>query len=79
MIERFGAYVATHPLRREIIATIVTNDVINSMGITFVPRMAAETGASPDEVARAFIAAREVSVARDPLGRCRGARRRRAG
>ena len=25
-----------HPLRREIIATIVTNDVINSMGITFV-------------------------------------------
>ena len=63
--ERFGAYVATHPLRREMIATIVTNDVINSMGITFVPRMAAETGASPDEVARAFIAAREVSVARD--------------
>ena len=34
-----------HPLRREIVATIVTNDVINSMGITFVPRMAAETGA----------------------------------
>ncbi|MFI5048380.1 MAG: NAD-glutamate dehydrogenase [Gaiellales bacterium] len=64
VIERFGAYVATHPLRREMIATIVTNDVINSMGITFVPRMAAETGASPDEVARAFIAAREVSVAR---------------
>ena len=79
VIERFGAYVATHPLRREMIATIVTNDVINSMGITFVPRMAAETGASPDEVARAFIAAREVSVARDPLGRHRGTRRRRAG
>jgi len=62
---RFGAYVAPHPLRREIISTIVTNDVINSMGITFVPRMAAETGASPDEVARAFIVAREVSVARE--------------
>ena len=34
------------------------------MGITFVPRMVAETGASPDEVARAFFVAREVSVAR---------------
>jgi glutamate dehydrogenase len=65
VVERFGAYVPAHPLRREIIATIVTNDVINSMGITFVPRMAAETGASPDEVARAFIVAREVSQARE--------------
>src|SRR4029079_4853879 len=64
-IERFGGYIATHPLRREMIATIVTNDVINSMGITFVPTMAAETGASPDEAPRAFIAAREVSVARE--------------
>jgi glutamate dehydrogenase len=64
VVARFGEYVERHPLRREIIGTIVTNDVINSMGITFVPRMVAETGASPDEVARAFFVAREVSVAR---------------
>ncbi len=64
VIGRFGAAIAQHPLRREIIATIVTNDVINSMGITFVPRMTAETGASADEVARAFLVAREVSEAR---------------
>ena len=64
VVARFGEYVERHPLRREIIGTIVTNDVINSMGITFVPRMVAETGASPDEVARAFLVAREVSVAR---------------
>jgi glutamate dehydrogenase len=44
----------------------VTNDVINSMGITFVPRMAAETGATAEEVARAFLVARDVSRARDP-------------
>ena len=65
MVEQFGHLLPSHPLRREIIATIVTNDVINSMGITFVPRMAAETGATAEEVARAFLVARDVSAARD--------------
>ncbi|MGZ6140582.1 MAG: NAD-glutamate dehydrogenase, partial [Myxococcaceae bacterium] len=64
VVERFGHLVGRHALRREIIATIITNDVIHSMGITFVPRMVAETGATPDEVARAFLVAREVSDAR---------------
>ena len=58
-----ATHLAEHALRREIIATIVTNDVINSMGITYVPRMAAETGAAPDEVVKAFLVAREVSDA----------------
>jgi glutamate dehydrogenase len=66
VVERFGHLLPDHTLRREIIATIVTNDVINSMGITFVPRMSAETGATPEEVARAFIVARDVSKAREP-------------
>ena len=38
--------------------------MINSMGITYVPRMAAETGAAADEVVKAFLVAREVSDAR---------------
>ena len=66
VVERFGELLPDHPLRREIISTIVTNDVINSMGITFVPRMSAETGATPEEVARAFLVARDVSMAREP-------------
>jgi glutamate dehydrogenase len=65
VVERFGDALGRHPLRRELIATIVTNDVVNSMGITFVSRMTAETGAEPDEVCRAFVVAREVSRARD--------------
>jgi glutamate dehydrogenase len=65
VVERFGAHLAAHPLRRELIATIITNDIVNSMGITFVPRMTAETGAGSDEVARAFLIARDVSQARD--------------
>jgi glutamate dehydrogenase len=66
VVERFGALLPHHPLRREIVSTLVTNDVINSMGITFVPRMSAETGATPEEVARAFLVARDVSRAREP-------------
>jgi glutamate dehydrogenase len=66
VVERFGGLLPHHPLRREIVSTIVTNDVINSMGITFVPRMAAETGATAEEVARAFLVARDVSRAREP-------------
>ena len=66
VVERFGHLMAAHPLRREIVATIVTNDVINSMGITFVSRMVAETGAGAEEVAGAFIVGRDVSNAREP-------------
>jgi glutamate dehydrogenase len=66
VVERFGHLMAAHPLRREIVATIITNDVINSMGITFASRMVAETGVGAEEVARAFIVARDVSGAREP-------------
>jgi glutamate dehydrogenase len=65
VVERFGADVPRHPLRREITATIVTNDIVNSMGITFAPRMASETGASPDDIAGAFLVAREISNAEE--------------
>jgi glutamate dehydrogenase len=65
VVERFGALMPHHPLRRELIATMVTNDVVNSMGMTFVQRMTAETGCAPDEVCRCFLAARDVSNARD--------------
>ena len=65
MLERFGALLPDLPLRRELIATMVTNDVVNSMGMTFVQRMTSETGCTPDEVCRCFLAARDVSNARD--------------
>ena len=64
VIARVGGHLSGHPLRREIVATIVTNDVVNSMGSTFVARMTAETGAAPDEVCSAFLIAREVTEAR---------------
>jgi glutamate dehydrogenase len=63
IVERFGDLLAEHPLKREIIATMAANDVVNSQGITFVSRMVTETGASPSDVVRAFRIARDVTGA----------------
>src|SRR5262249_50554167 len=43
IVERFGHLLTEHPLRREIIATIAANDIVNSQGVTFVSRMVTET------------------------------------
>jgi glutamate dehydrogenase len=63
--ERFGTLVSRHRLKREIIATQVTNSLVNRMGASFVLRMQEDTDASPGEVARAYTIARELFEARD--------------
>ncbi|MFL6110958.1 MAG: NAD-glutamate dehydrogenase domain-containing protein [Catenulispora sp.] len=56
----YRALMDTHPLRREIITTQVVNDLVNNAGITFAFRMREESGASADQIARAYSAACEV-------------------
>jgi len=63
VVERFGGLLSEHPLRRELIATIVANDVVNSQGVTFVTRLSNETGAESAEVVRAYRIARDVTEA----------------
>ncbi|GLS04150.1 NAD-glutamate dehydrogenase [Chitiniphilus shinanonensis] len=46
LVERFGARLAEHPLRREIVATLLTNHVVNRYGITCVFRLIEETGSN---------------------------------
>jgi glutamate dehydrogenase len=58
--EGFESAIASHPLRREIIVTQVVNDLVNGAGMTFWPRLAGETGASPEELTRANFVAREI-------------------
>ena len=58
--DRFDADLDTHPLRREIIATVVANDMINMGGITFAFRAMEETSATEAAVAKTFVALREV-------------------
>jgi glutamate dehydrogenase len=61
VVERYGHLIEDHPLKRELVATIASNDVVNAQGITFVSRMVTETGASPADVVKAFRIARDVT------------------
>ena len=58
--DRFAAYMPRHPLKREIIATYVTNSMLNRVGSTFVHRLIETTGALAHEVVRAYLVSREI-------------------
>ncbi|NYI06192.1 NAD-glutamate dehydrogenase [Allostreptomyces psammosilenae] len=58
--ERFADRIDAHPLRREIITTVLVNEMVNTGGITFTFRLREETGASWEEIARAHTAARRI-------------------
>jgi glutamate dehydrogenase len=60
LTERFLAAVTGHPLRREIIATALTNRAVNVAGVTGLFRLTQETGAPLARVALAHTVARAV-------------------
>jgi len=63
--EKYAANMQRHRLKREIIATAVTNSTINRMGATFMLRMQEDTGQGPAAIAKAYTAAREILDARE--------------
>ncbi|MCB0324245.1 MAG: NAD-glutamate dehydrogenase, partial [Bdellovibrionales bacterium] len=63
--QRYPQYVASHPLRREIIATQIANLLAERMGGSFVYRSAEETGLPRTDIIRAFLAADAISDARE--------------
>ncbi|MEM1080708.1 MAG: NAD-glutamate dehydrogenase domain-containing protein, partial [Pseudomonadota bacterium] len=62
--ESYAQFMPQHRLKREIIATRATNNLINRMGAYFPNRIQEDTGASPATVAKAFTVAREIFEAR---------------
>jgi glutamate dehydrogenase len=61
---KYAEHMQRHRLKREIIATAVTNSTINRMGATFMMRMQEDTGKGPEPIAKAYTAAREILDAR---------------
>ncbi|MFB7893593.1 NAD-glutamate dehydrogenase domain-containing protein [Microbacterium sp. NPDC056044] len=49
-----------HPLRTEIVVNSVVNSMVNRGGITFVHRASDETGASVEQITRAYVVVREI-------------------
>ena len=62
--KKYADAMERHRLKREIIATAVTNQTINRMGATFLMRMQEDTGRSIAEVAKAYTISRETLDAR---------------
>lgn len=58
--ERFAAEMEEHPLRAEIIATKLANNIVDDMGPNYVLRKKEATGATIAEIAAAYVIAREV-------------------
>jgi glutamate dehydrogenase len=58
--QRFSEPMHRHPLRREILATHLTNALVNRVGCAFVHRMMEETDAKPGDIVRACMIARDV-------------------
>ncbi|MEU5938732.1 NAD-glutamate dehydrogenase [Micromonospora sp. NPDC047548] len=60
MRERFADRMGRHRLRRDIVTTVLVNEVINRGGISFLFRVVEETAASAADVIRAYVVVREV-------------------
>ena len=58
--EKFLEQMSTHRLRREIVATVITNEIVNRLGPTCLHRFKEELGASAAECATAFTAVCEL-------------------
>ncbi|WP_395497291.1 NAD-glutamate dehydrogenase [Rickettsiella endosymbiont of Litargus connexus] len=65
---RFSKFMQQHSLRREIIATKISNAMVNDMGITFVFRLKTEIGADIASIARAYAVAHHVFGFSELLG-----------
>ena len=59
LYNKYTKYINNHALKREIIATYVTNSLINHLGITFFNRLREDTGLKMCDIARAYIIARD--------------------
>jgi glutamate dehydrogenase len=58
--ERYADEIRQHALRREIVATVLVNGMVNRAGTTFAFRLAQETGAAAPDIVRAHEVAWQV-------------------
>ncbi|MDH3266421.1 MAG: NAD-glutamate dehydrogenase, partial [Gammaproteobacteria bacterium] len=60
---RYAEFIPGHRLSREILATLIANDLVNRMGPAFVKRIQSDTGADIVTIARAYTVARQLCQA----------------
>lgn len=57
---KYIEYIKKHRLKRSIVATRISNYIVNEMGINFMQRLTEESGADSQHIARAYMIARDI-------------------
>lgn len=65
MQKSFANDIRAHRLRREIVATMITNSIVNRTGITFAYELMRETGLRAPDIAQAYVITRDAFKLRD--------------
>ena len=65
MADDFAREIKSHRLRREIVATMITNSIVNRTGFSMANSLMRATGLSAADVAQAYIATRDAFKLRD--------------
>ncbi|MBH0777082.1 NAD-glutamate dehydrogenase [Nocardia bovistercoris] len=73
MRTRFGAAIKKHRLRREIVTTMIVNEMVDHGGISYAHRLNEEVGATTTDAVRAFAAAGQIFGLNDIWTRIRAA------
>jgi glutamate dehydrogenase len=58
--ESLGKEIPEHPLRREILAMVLANEIVNRVGLAFAEEVSSTTGRAKPEVALAYAGARDI-------------------
>jgi glutamate dehydrogenase len=71
--ERFTPEIRTHQLRREIVTTMLINDLVDTAGISYAFRIAEDVGVGAIDAVRTYVAADAIFGVGDVWRRIRGA------
>jgi glutamate dehydrogenase len=58
--QRFGSAIGSHPLRRQIVSTMLVNEVVDGGGVSYAFRLAEEMSATATDGVRAYVVANRV-------------------
>jgi glutamate dehydrogenase len=58
--DRFGTEIRSHQLRREIVTTMLVNDMVDTAGISYAYRITEDVGVTPVDAVRAYVATDEI-------------------
>ena len=54
--EQFGTEIRSHQLRREIVTTMLVNDLVDTAGISYAYRVIEDVGVGPVDAVRSYVA-----------------------